>query len=111
MVEISIFADESGEAGTESKYYLLTLVLHEQDKPIANQVELYEQSLTNRCLQNIPLHASPLLNGKDDYKDLEVGTESNSFPLSSQCCNISPSAIRRSRIRRASFIPMMRSQL
>ena len=73
MVEISIFTDESGEAGTELKYYLLTLVFHEQDKPIANQVELYEQSLTNRRLQNIPLHASPLLNGKDDYKDLDVG--------------------------------------
>ena len=74
MPEISVFADESGEAGTESKYYLLTLVLHEQDKPIVNQVELYEQSLANRHLQNIPLHASPLLNGKDDYKDLDVGT-------------------------------------
>lgn len=74
MVEISVFADESGEAGTESKYYLLTLVLHEQSKPIADQVELYEQSLANKRLQNIPLHASPLLNGKDEYKDLEVGT-------------------------------------
>ena len=31
MLEISLFADESGESGTESKYYLLTLVFHEQD--------------------------------------------------------------------------------
>ena len=29
MPEISLFVDESGESGTESKYYLLTLVFHE----------------------------------------------------------------------------------
>lgn len=74
MVEISVFADESGETGSESKYYLLTLVFHEQNKPITGQIELYEQSLANRRLQNIPLHASPLLNGKDDYRNLDVGT-------------------------------------
>ena len=38
MVEISVFADESGEVGTESKYYLLTLVLHEQNKPIITPI-------------------------------------------------------------------------
>lgn len=31
MPEISLFVDESGESGTKSKYYLLTLVFHEQD--------------------------------------------------------------------------------
>ena len=33
MPEISLFDDESGESSTESKYCLLTLVLHEQDVP------------------------------------------------------------------------------
>lgn len=31
MSEINLFADESGESGTEPKYYLLTQVFHEQD--------------------------------------------------------------------------------
>ncbi len=74
MVEISIFADESGEAGTESKYYLLTLVFHAQNNSIADQITRYEQSLVNRSLPDIPLHASPLLNGKDNYCDLDLGT-------------------------------------
>ena len=74
MVEISIFADESGEAGTESKYYLLTLVFHEQGRSITDQIERYAHSLSDRSLPDIPLHASPLLNGKDDYSDLDVGT-------------------------------------
>ena len=32
MLEISVFADESGEEGSESKYYLLTLVFRSARK-------------------------------------------------------------------------------
>ena len=45
MPEISLFVDESGESGTESKYYLLTLVFHEQNSSIDKQIELYENAL------------------------------------------------------------------
>lgn len=38
--ELSIFADESGADGLDSRYYLLTLVLHEQDKPYLQQFDL-----------------------------------------------------------------------
>ena len=34
MSEESIFLDESGDFGSNSKYYLVTLVFHNQDKPI-----------------------------------------------------------------------------
>lgn len=60
MLEISLFADESGESGTESKYYLLTLVFHEQDSSIDKQIELYETALREKGLPDIPLHTSPL---------------------------------------------------
>ena len=72
MPEISLFVDESGESGTESKYYLLTLVFHEQDSNIDRQIELYENALRDKGLPDIPLHASPLLNGHDDYEGMDI---------------------------------------
>lgn len=74
MIELSLFADESGEVGTESRYYLLTLVFHEQSKSIDSQIAQYEQSLADRALPSIPLHTSPLLNGHDGYKDIGIQT-------------------------------------
>lgn len=60
MLEISLFTDESGESGTESKYYLLTLVFHEQDASISQPISIYENDLRAKNLPNIPLHAAHL---------------------------------------------------
>ena len=38
MREISIFVDESGDAGEMSRFYLITLVFHEQNLSISNVV-------------------------------------------------------------------------
>lgn len=72
MPEISLFVDESGESGTELKYYLLTLVFHEQNSSIDKQIELYENALHDKGLPDIPLHTSPLLNGHDDYEGMDI---------------------------------------
>lgn len=72
MPEISLFVDESGESGTESKYYLLTLVFHEQDSGIDRQIDLYESALREKGLPDIPLHTSPLLNGHDAYEGMDI---------------------------------------
>lgn len=72
MLEISLFVDESGESGTESKYYLLTVVFHEQNDSIDKQIKLYEQALQTKNLPDIPLHASPLMNGNDAYKGMDI---------------------------------------
>lgn len=72
MSEISLFVDESGENGTESKYYLLTLVFHEQDSGIEGQIGFYENALLEKGLPNIPLHTSPLLNGHDGYEGMDI---------------------------------------
>ena len=42
---LSIFADESGEWGKRSEYYLITLVFHDQSKDISLALERYRQSL------------------------------------------------------------------
>lgn len=73
MRELSLFIDESGSDNLKDKYYLLTLVLHEQDEDISESILLYERSLTEKKLPNIPFHASPLLNGHDDYESMDLG--------------------------------------
>lgn len=72
MLEISLFAEESGESGTESKYYLLTLVFHEQNDFIFQPISIYENDLRAKNLPNIPLHACPLMNGHDDYEGMDI---------------------------------------
>ena len=61
MLEISLFADESGESGTESKYYLLTLVFHEQNASISQPISVYEKRLagegpSQRPAARLPAH-------------------------------------------------------
>ncbi|NMM98533.1 hypothetical protein [Bifidobacterium olomucense] len=72
MADGSIFADESGEQGFQSEYYALTLVFHDQFNPVIPVFEDYEQLLRNAGLPDIPMHASPLLNGHDDYQRLAI---------------------------------------
>ena len=68
MRELSIFIDESGDAGFCSEYYLITLVFHEQADRIDEIIAHYEQVLSDQALDTIPFHFNPLLNGNDNYK-------------------------------------------
>lgn len=72
MRELSLFVDESGGEGLDSSYYILTIVLHEQSRQLASIVAPYEQALVDKGLPDIPFHASPLMNGHDDYARLSV---------------------------------------
>lgn len=44
--ELGIFVDESDDRGGEARYYLLTLVFHDQADSIAEAVRGYEAKLT-----------------------------------------------------------------
>ncbi len=72
MKELSIFIDESGDAGEVSHYYLITLLFHDQDETIDEALKPYEADLVNRSLSPIPMHLGPLLNGNDAYKGLDI---------------------------------------
>ena len=74
MRELNVFVDESGEYGRESKYYLVTLVFHDQSEDVLIIIGRYERSLLLADLPNIPFHASPLMNGHDDYCDMAMAT-------------------------------------
>ncbi len=63
---LSIFADESGEWGKRSEYYLITLVFHDQSKDISLALERYRSrwltmdflmslSMLGRCLPGMML--------------------------------------------------------
>ena len=72
MRELSILVDESGSDGLSDRYYLLTVVMHDQSESIANSIESYEGALRAKGLPGIPFHASPLMNGKDLYSGVDL---------------------------------------
>jgi hypothetical protein len=72
MKELSTFADESGDSSTQSKYYLLTLVFHDQANDITSDIIRHEQALKAAGLPDVPFHMSPLLNGHRDYEHLTL---------------------------------------
>lgn len=74
MRELSIFVDESGSDGLSDRHYLLTVVMHNQSDSIADSIEAYESALRTKGLPDIPFHASPLMNGKDQYSGLDLRT-------------------------------------
>lgn len=79
MRELSIMVDESGEWGKLSKYYLITLVFHDQSEPVMPHIERYEQHLADASLPDIPFHAGPLFNGHADYETLSMADRKRLF--------------------------------
>lgn len=72
MRDLSIFVDESGDRGGKARYYLLTLVTHNQAHSIVEKVACYEKSLLQSNLPNIPFHSEPLLNGHGPYENMPI---------------------------------------
>jgi len=70
--ELSIFADESGSKSDRNRYFLLTLVFHDQADSIKDKVGRYEESLSRSDLPNIAFHAGPALNGHGEYQYLTL---------------------------------------
>ncbi|WP_234782045.1 hypothetical protein [Bifidobacterium longum] len=68
MNELDAMVDESGRWGKLSKYHPITLMFHDQPKPVNPHIERYEQHLADVSLPDIPFHAGPLFNGHDDYE-------------------------------------------
>lgn len=79
LKELSLFFDESGSDGLDGRYYLLTLVAHEQADDIDEGIKLYCQALSRQNLPDIPFHASPLMNGKDAYRTISLADRKRLF--------------------------------
>lgn len=73
MRELSVFVDESGNYGGQSaKYYLVTLVFHDQSASVAEIIYRYEHALRSRGLPDIPLHMNPLMHGNESYRGMDT---------------------------------------
>lgn len=67
--DLSIFVDESGDQEGRSKYYVLTLLFHDQAVDLAAYVARQEHGLTTRRLDVLPFHTAAVLNGHEDYEN------------------------------------------
>lgn len=81
MRELSIFIDESGSDDLRERYYLVAFVFHEQDFSIGEGIRKYERAVAESGLPLLPFHASPLMNGKDQFKDLDISERKRLFSL------------------------------
>ncbi len=75
MKELSIFVDESGDFGEYthiSPYYIVTLVTHEQENLINQQIEKLNLNfeILNTNIQ--AMHTAPLIRRENIYKDLDI---------------------------------------
>lgn len=74
MSRLSVFVDESGDLGETSRFYLIAMVLHDQEVSLTDAISRYEKVLRDKSLENIPLHLGPLLNGHDSYSNMDIDT-------------------------------------
>ena len=74
MRELSVFIDESGDIGTGSEYYLLTLVFHNQSDDIDSWLSSYEQACTASNLPKDTFHFTPVLRGHAPFDSMGYST-------------------------------------
>lgn len=75
MGVLSIFIDESGDFDVKSHhspYYLYTLVFHDQERPIDNNVEHLEQRLDYYYNPEDAIHSAPLIRREYEYQNMSI---------------------------------------
>lgn len=94
--ELSIFVDESGDRSGRARYYLITLVFHDQSDGIMGEINRYKMRLAENGLPDVAFHSEPLLNGHKEYGGLTVEQRKKMLVMFS-------TLVRRLPIRYASF--------
>lgn len=80
MSELSIFIDESGDFGSNSKYYLLTLVLHEQSTSIAKELAALDESLLSCGFPtDCAIHTGPIVRREEMYANRRIDERKKIF--------------------------------
>ena len=75
MKELSIFIDESGDFGEysfHSPYYIITMVFHNQDVNIQENILHLETELSYLGLKNLCIHTGPIIRKEEIYKEMDV---------------------------------------
>ena len=75
MRELSIFTDESrdfGEYSPHSPYYIITMVFHNQDIDIQENIHRLDMELSYLELDNLCIHTGPIIRKEESYKNMDI---------------------------------------
>lgn len=100
--ELSIFVDESGDRSGRARYYLITLMFHDQSDGIMGDINRYKMRLTENGLPDVAFHSGPLLNGHKGYEGLTVEQQKKMLVMFPALVRRPPSAMPRSHTAEAS---------
>ena len=70
MKELSIFVDESGDFGEydyRAPYYIISMVIHNQDIKISGDLQMLENELNYIGWSNHCIHAGPVIRSEEEY--------------------------------------------
>lgn len=75
LKELSVFIDESGDFGEyspHSPYYIITMVFHDQEVDIQENVIRLDTELSYLGLENLCIHTGPIIRKEEIYKDMGI---------------------------------------
>ena len=81
---LSCFIDESGDFGLydyRAPYYLVTMVLHDQNKEIQDIIKVMEEHILNYGWKNHAIHVGPLIRRENNYKNHTVDERKHLFNI------------------------------
>ncbi len=75
MKELSVFVDESGDWGEydhRAPFYIISLVLHDQEVDITEDLIRLEMEMTNIGWSNHCIHSGPIIRSENEYSGLSL---------------------------------------
>lgn len=74
MSDLGIFIDESGDVGSNSEFYLITMILHDQASSIEQQEQklCYELDLLGCGILKKQSTPGPIVRKEDEWKDVDL---------------------------------------
>ena len=80
MSDLDIFIDESGGVGSNSEFYLITLVLHDQAYPVTQQASRLSERLAHIGLvPDMAVHSGPIVRKEEDWHAADLTTRRRAF--------------------------------
>lgn len=80
--KISIFVDEAGDFGEYSDkcpYYLISMIFHDQENKIQDNLKILNEKLKNYGYEGHHLHTGPLIRREEEYKSLKMDDRKKIF--------------------------------
>lgn len=82
MRELSIFIDESGDFGQydyHSPYYIISMILHDQEKDVSKEIGKLENELSILNLENHCIHSGPIIRAEEEYHYMDINDRRKIF--------------------------------